>query len=58
MCERRDAREAQNAAADQLAFACQRLCENDLTPGLRKVYDSTLFEPIPFKLSELLRRLG
>lgn len=57
MCERRDARDAQNAAADDLATACMRLCENEVGHSLKVAWDAVIGEPIPEHLTDLLRGL-
>lgn len=57
MCERRDARRAQNEAADALAEACRMMCPDEIGTALRKVYDETLKVPVPDHLKSLVDRL-
>jgi hypothetical protein len=58
MCERRDAREAQDAAARRLTEACRHImCPDDMGAALKRVYDDTLDEPVPYALLQLVGRL-
>jgi hypothetical protein len=58
MCKRSDTREAQvvqDDAADALIAAC--VCADSIGMSLRGVYATVAREPIPEKLTELLRGL-
>lgn len=57
MCERREARNAQDAAAEALTIACIDVCRNHIGVGLKKVFDDTVNEAIPERFKELLGRL-
>jgi hypothetical protein len=57
VCERDDARAAQNAAADVLTAVCAGLCADPISAALHALYDATLVEAVPDDLRAIVQRL-
>lgn len=59
MCERRNARKAQDAAAEALTLACLNVvCPNDpLGAALQVAFDEVVREVVPARLAEALEKL-
>lgn len=55
MCDRRDARMVQDAAADELTRACARPCRGQIS--LRHYYNRVVGETIPENLLNILWKL-
>lgn len=58
MCERKDARAAQDNAADALTAACTGVRSDKIGRALKAIYNSTLFEPLPDDMAALVKRLS
>lgn len=57
MCELREAKAAQNAAAEQLTAVCLSMCTDDIGMTVKSVWDSVLLERIPDDMRALIEKL-